>query len=83
MINTHIKLQRRPKILLQTGWSKSSLYNRIKDGLFPPQISIGDRAVAFIEHEVNAVIQAMIEEKTPKQIKALVADLIKQRKQAA
>jgi hypothetical protein len=37
---------------------------------------------AYIKHEVEAIIQARIEEQTPEQIKLLVIDLIKQRKAA-
>lgn len=77
----HPQLTRKPEVLAQTGFSKSTLYNRINDGLFIPPISLGARAVAFVASEVDAVIQAMIAEKTPEQIKALVSNLIQQRKQ--
>jgi prophage regulatory protein len=71
---------RKPDVLALTGFSKSTLYNRIRDSLFPEPINLGGRAVGFISTEVDAVIQAMIQEQSPDQIKALVADLIKQRK---
>jgi prophage regulatory protein len=77
------KILRKPDVLAKTGLSKSTLYNRIKSGQFPPPVSLGERAVGFVSTEVDAVIHAMIQEQTPEQIKALVADLIKQRQQAA
>jgi|TARA_R110002124_G_C8971684_1_gene515180 prophage regulatory protein len=76
------QLIRRPSVLTQTARSKSALQLDEKAGLFCPPISIGDRAVAYIKHEVEAIIQARIEEQTPEQIKQLVSELIKQRKAA-
>jgi len=81
-INKHFQLIRRPSVLTQTARSKSALQLDEKAGLFCPPISIGDRAVAYIKHEVEAIIQARIEEQTPQQIKLLVIELIKQRKAA-
>jgi len=78
-INKHFQLIRRPFVLIQTARSKSALQLDEKAGLFCPPISIGDRAVAYIKHEVEAIIQARIESKTPDQIKALVQELITNR----
>lgn len=83
MISNNLsRIIRRPETLDITGLSKSSLYNRINDGLFPPPISLGARAVGFVKVEVDAVIHAMIEEQPPAEIKALVSNLIQQRKQS-
>lgn len=81
--NTHPRLIRRPEVIQLTGLSKSSLYNKINSQLFVPPISLGARAVAFVASEVDAVIHAMIEEKPPTEIKALVSELIQQRKKSA
>ena len=77
------RILRKPDVIASTNLSKSTLYNRIKDGLMPPPISLGARAVGFIASEIEAVIQALCEEQTPEQIKALVQELIQQRKQVA
>lgn len=71
---------RKPEVIALTTLSKSSLYNRIQDGLMPPSISLGARAVGFIASEIYAVLDAMCQEKTPEQIKALVKGLIANRK---
>lgn len=77
MKNTHtIQLIRRPEALTLSARSKSALQLDEKAKLFCPPISIGDRAVAYIKHEVETVIQARIEGKTKEQIKAIVQDLI-------
>lgn len=70
---------RRPYILNKTGWSKSTLYNRLKDGLFPAPISLGARAVGFVESECDKVIQAMIAGYSEQQLKDLVQDLVANR----
>ncbi|PMG31359.1 transcriptional regulator [Shewanella sp. 10N.286.52.C2] len=77
--NNFYQLIRRPEVLALTARSKSALHLDEKAGLFCPAISIGFRAVAYLKIEVEAVIQARIENQTPEQIKALVTTLIKQR----
>jgi prophage regulatory protein len=81
--NNFYKLIRRPEVLTLTARSKSALQLDEKSLLFCPPISIGERAVAYIKFEVEAVIQARVEGKTKEQIKALVQELINQRTKAA
>jgi prophage regulatory protein len=78
-IKTPYQLIRRYGVIALTARSKSALQLDEKAGLFCPPISIGDRAVAYIKHEVEVIIQARIESKTPDQIKALVQELISNR----
>ena len=73
------RILRKPDVLILTNLSKSTLYNRVKDGLWPTPISLGARAVGFVQAECEAVLQAMIAGKTPEQIQALVQELIKKR----
>jgi prophage regulatory protein len=75
------RILRKTDVLILTNLSKSTLYNRIKDGLWPTSISLGARAVGFVQAECEAVLQAMIAEKSPTEIKVLVQELITQRKQ--
>lgn len=82
-INKPYQLIRRPEVLALTARSKSALQLDEKAGLFCPPISIGSRAVAYLKHEVTSVIQARIEGQTSEQIKALVQELIAQRKKLA
>ena len=77
------QLLRRPEVITLTARSRSSLQLDEKAGLFCPPIAIGYRAVAYLRHEVQTIIQARIEGKSPDEIKQLVSQLINQRKQAA
>ncbi|WPL18234.1 putative transcriptional regulator [Thiorhodovibrio winogradskyi] len=53
---------RLPVVLERTGYSRSRLYARISEGLFPRPIALGRRMAAWPEHEVEAVIAAHIRE---------------------
>ncbi|MFT5815114.1 MAG: prophage regulatory protein [Psychroserpens sp.] len=77
------RILRKPGVIALTNLSKSTLYNRVKDGLMPPSISLEARAQGFIASEFYAVLDAMCQEKTPEQIKQLVQELINQRTKVA
>lgn len=40
-----------------TGLSRPTIYLRVKDGSFPPQVSLGPRCVAWRQSEVAAWIR--------------------------
>jgi prophage regulatory protein len=73
------RILRRPEVLKLTGWSKSTLYNRIESQHFVKPISLGQRSVGFISTEVECLIDAMISEKSPEKIKVLVQNLMSNR----
>lgn len=74
-----LKLIKKPQVLALTCMSKSTLHLKLLDGLIAPSISIGDRAVAFIEYEVLAVIAAQIQGQSKDEIRLLVKELVAQR----
>jgi len=71
-----IRYQRRPEVLMLTGISNSTLHNRINHGLMVPPISLGARAVGWLEHEVNLVLAARAGGMTDPQVKELVKALV-------
>jgi len=44
---------RLPEVKRLTGLSRSSIYLRIKTGHFPPTVSLGGRAVGWVDEEVS------------------------------
>lgn len=44
---------RRKQVQARTGLSRSTIYAFIKAGLFPKPLTLGPRAVGWIESEVN------------------------------
>lgn len=51
---------RLPTVKLRTGWSRSSIYSLMAQGKFPAPVSLGARAVGWIEHEVDQWIASRI-----------------------
>jgi prophage regulatory protein len=84
MTNTDsIRIIRKPEALNQLGLSKSTLYVRINDGLLPPPISLGGRAVGFLEHEIQTIIAARAAGNDNDKIKTVVTQLVEQRNRVA
>lgn len=79
-MNNFPRIIRRPEVLNKMGWSKSTLYNRLNNGLFPPPISLGARSVGFVESDCDKAVQAMIAGYSEQQLKALVQKIVSQRK---
>lgn len=51
---------RRPQVQARIGLSRSALYGRIKAGTFPAPISLGGKAVGWIESEIDTWLNAQI-----------------------
>ena len=71
-----ITIERKPEVLKRTGFSRSTLHNRINQGLFVPPVSLGDRAVGWPEHETSAILHAMVAGKAQEEIKIVVSSLL-------
>ena len=56
------KLIKLPTVLVHVAISRSKLYAKIKEGTFPQPISLGGRAVAWIEEEVQDWINSVVEQ---------------------
>ncbi|HHB7052087.1 TPA: helix-turn-helix transcriptional regulator [Klebsiella pneumoniae] len=56
------RLIRVPEVLSRVGFSRTTLYERIKEGSFPDRVKIGLRSVAFVESEIDAWIENVITE---------------------
>lgn len=56
----HIVL-RLPVVKATTGLSRSSIYQRAAEGRFPKPVSLGGRAVGWLESEIQEWLQQRIE----------------------
>ena len=54
------KILRLPNVLDRTGLSRSTVYLRVTEGRFPRPVSLGARAVGWIETEVEEWIARQI-----------------------
>ena len=52
---------RLPAVKARTGLSRSTIYLRIAEGSFPKPVSLGGRAVGWVEAEVNDWLKQQIE----------------------
>jgi prophage regulatory protein len=73
------KLVKLSGVLSLSAQGRSTVYKNIKKNLFPPPIKIGERAVAWIEDEIEQLIYAQIRGDSESEIKQLVSDLITSR----
>jgi prophage regulatory protein len=78
---THTIL-RLPDIKTSTGLSRSTIYLRIAQGVFPKPVSLGGRAVGWPASEVAALNAARISGKSNSEITDLVIKLEAARKTA-
>lgn len=51
---------RLPAVKKMTGYSRSAIYLKVNQGVFPQPIALGDRAIGWLESEVIAWIEKRI-----------------------
>jgi len=83
MFNPHLKVIRKSEAICLAGLSKTSIYEQSRSGLFPKPISLGARAVGYLEHEVLTLIAARSVGKSDNEIREIVKALILQREISA
>ncbi len=66
---------RRKQVQAETGFSRSTIYVRISQGLWSKPVSLGARAVGWPASEVAAINLARIAGKSDGEIRALVLKL--------
>lgn len=76
-------IYRLPAVKSASGYSRSTVYLRITQGLWTKQVSLGPRCVGWPEHEVAALNAARIAGKSDDEIRALVVKLEEARKVTA
>ena len=79
MLQTIFRL---PAVKTESGYSRSTIYLRISQGLWPKQVSLGPRCVGWPAQEVAALNAARIAGKSDEEIRALVLKLESARKTA-
>ena len=56
------KMLRLPNVIELTGLSRSSIYLRMSKEEFPQSISLGGRAIAWLEEDINQWLEQCISE---------------------
>jgi prophage regulatory protein len=52
---------RLPAVKARTGLGRSTIYQQVSAGMFPPAVKLGARAVGWLEADIDAWLQAQIE----------------------
>jgi prophage regulatory protein len=78
MLHTILRV---PAAKAQSGYSRSTIYLRIAQGLWTTPVRLGPRAVGWPAHEIDALNAARISGKTDAQIRILVESLHIKRKE--
>ncbi len=78
-----IRIERKPAVLNRTGISHATLYRRISEGLFPPGVSLGNRSVGWLAHEVDTMLNSFASGKTTAELQAVVKLLVEKRQTLA
>lgn len=73
-------IYRLPAVKLESGYSRSTIYLRIAQGLWTKQVRLGPRCVGWPAHEVAALNAARIAGKSDEEIRTLVTALESGRK---
>lgn len=59
-VNMYQTILRLTLVKQRTGLSRSSIYNGVKQGTFPSKISLGPRAVGWLESSIDEWIASRI-----------------------
>lgn len=56
------KILRLPTVKEKTGLSRSTIYLQISKGKFPERISLGDRAVGWLEKDIDDWLEQKVKD---------------------
>ena len=59
--NNRVMILRRKQVEQRTGLSRSTIYLRVAQGSFPKAVSLGARAVGWLESEVEEWLNSRVE----------------------
>jgi len=57
-----LTILRRKQVQERTGLSRSTIYLRVAQGTFPKSISLGPRAVGWVDAEIDEWLKSQIEQ---------------------
>lgn len=76
-----LRLLRLPEVSAKLGLRTTAIYDQIKQGVLTPPIKLTARSRAWPEHEIDAILGAIIAGQSASATRTLVRDLVAQRLQ--
>ncbi|EGR2323850.1 AlpA family phage regulatory protein [Vibrio sp. 7-5(1-a)] len=58
--DTDMRFLKLKEVMQKTALSRSAIYRKMGEGSFPKSVSLGDRAVAWIESEVEEWMEKIL-----------------------
>jgi prophage regulatory protein len=55
----HDRMLRPPEVMSVMGWSRTTLWRRIRAGHFPPPVELGPNSIGWLESWVNGARDAL------------------------
>lgn len=74
-VRSALTILRRKQLEDRSGYSRSTIYLRIAQGLWTKPVALGARAVGWPASEVESLIAARIRGQSDQEIRALVTEL--------
>jgi prophage regulatory protein len=62
-----LRLLRLPDVVAKVGMQRDSIYRGVREGWFPAPVKLSQRASAWIESEIDAMIEKRASERVAKQ----------------
>lgn len=60
---SNLRVLRRPEVEHRTGLARSTIYNLMKNEIFPTPVRVGPGVVGWLESEIDEYIEARIAER--------------------
>ena len=68
------RILRLPDVMKRVGLCRASIYNHMADGSFPLSLSLGARAVGWLEHEIDTWLMMRMQARPPAPAVNLLTD---------
>ncbi len=81
-LQSSFTILRRKQVQAESGYSRSTIYLRISEGLFPKPVRLGPRAVGWPAREISALNEARIAGASDADLRMLVERLMRNRVEA-
>ena len=60
LVKETLAILRLKEVIQRIGLSRSTIYQRMSEGTFPESISLGDRAIGWLESDIEAWLRQQI-----------------------
>jgi prophage regulatory protein len=69
-----VEILRRPQVEARTGLSRSTIYERMRQGTFPSPVSLGSKAVGWLANEIDDWLDQRIKGSRPSGSRSITCD---------